>query len=393
MSFEVRRRLLVLGTLVLTMCAMAVPAVAISPEEARLEATQDRLTEVRSELDAAQAEQSQDAASFAQAERQLAVVMEALNAAEAAVARQEQAVERAASKLADLEQAERKQRGAMAARAVRLYKQGSFEAVGTVLTSGTPREALERTALVSVVSRADNAVVEQVTITQTAISAQRKQLKTEQETLERVAAKQREIAAQAEELRNDKALALAATSQRVRQLQGQETHLQTESREIAALARRAERAAAAAAASRAQAAASSASTVSSAPAPAPASGGGWTWPASGPVTSGFGYRWGRMHEGIDIGAGYGAPIYAASAGTVSYAGSMSGYGNMVLVDHGGGIVTAYSHQSSIAVGVGTRVAAGQRIGSVGSTGQSTGPHLHFEVRVGGSPRDPMGYLP
>ena len=121
--------------------------------------------------------------------------------------------------------------------------------------------------------------------------------------------------------------------------------------------------------------------------------GGWTWPTSGPVTSGFGYRWGRMHEGIDIGAPEGTPIYAASAGTVSFAGVMGGYGNMVLVDHGGGIVTAYAHQSSIHVGPGTSVAAGQQIGAVGSTGASTGPHLHFEVRVGGSPQDPMGYLP
>ncbi|MPZ74734.1 MAG: peptidoglycan DD-metalloendopeptidase family protein, partial [Nitriliruptorales bacterium] len=209
------------------------------------------------------------------------------------------------------------------------------------------------------------------------------QLKLEQEALERVAAQKREITADAKEIRDDRALKLAATSQRIRALQGQESHLTSESRELAALARRAERAAAAA--SRAQAAAA-------APA-APTSAGGWTWPARGPLTSGFGYRWGRMHEGIDIGAASGAPIYAASGGTVSYAGSMSGYGNLVLVDHGGGTVTAYAHQSAILVGVGARVGAGQQIGRVGSTGQSTGPHLHFEVRVGGSPRDPMAYLP
>ena len=100
-----------------------------------------------------------------------------------------------------------------------------------------------------------------------------------------------------------------------------------------------------------------------------------------------------MHEGIDIGAPEGAPIYAASAGTVSFAGVMGGYGNMMLVDHGGGVVTAYAHQSSFFVGVGQSVSAGQQIGSVGSTGASTGPHLHFEVRVGGAPNDPLGYLP
>ncbi|MGI8574789.1 MAG: murein hydrolase activator EnvC family protein, partial [Egibacteraceae bacterium] len=89
----------------------------------------------------------------------------------------------------------------------------------------------------------------------------------------------------------------------------------------------------------------------------------------------------------------GAPTVAASSGTVIYAGSMSGYGNMVLVDHGGGIVTAYAHHTSIVVGVGQSVSAGQQLGTVGSTGNVTGPHLHFEVRVGGAARDPLGYLP
>ena len=391
MSFEGPRRLpLLAGLLVALFATLALPAGAVSPEEARLDATQARIAEVRSELEAAQSEQSQDAASFAQAERQLAIVMEALNEAEAAVDRQQQAVDRAAAKLAELEAARTRQQHAMTARAVRLYKQGSFTSMGSVLASGTPREALERTALVDVVNRADQRVVEQVSITATAIDAQREELKTEQETLERVAAQQREIAAEAAELRDNRALELAATSNRVEALQGEESHLQAESRELAALARRAEEAAAAAAASRAASSAVAAPASASA---APVSTSGWTWPTSGPVTSGFGYRWGRMHEGIDIGAPEGTPIYAATSGTVSYAGVMGGYGNIVLIDHGGGVTTAYAHQSSIHVGVGTSVGAGQQIGAVGSTGASTGPHLHFEVRVGGSPHDPMGYLP
>ena len=116
------------------------------------------------------------------------------------------------------------------------------------------------------------------------------------------------------------------------------------------------------------------------------------WPAQGPVTSPFGPRWGRMHTGIDIGAGEGAPIVAAAAGDVIVAGWVEGYGNTVVIDHGGGVATLYGHQSSIAVAVGQVVAAGQQIGLVGNTGHSTGPHLHFEVRVDGSPVDPLGYL-
>jgi murein DD-endopeptidase MepM/ murein hydrolase activator NlpD len=121
------------------------------------------------------------------------------------------------------------------------------------------------------------------------------------------------------------------------------------------------------------------------------SASGFIWPVSGPITSGFGWRWGRMHEGIDIGAACGTPIRAAASGTIVYAGWMDGYGNIVIIDHGGGIATAYAHQSAIYVSGGS-VSQGQTIGAVGSTGHSTGCHLHFEVRVNGTPVNPLNYL-
>ena len=123
------------------------------------------------------------------------------------------------------------------------------------------------------------------------------------------------------------------------------------------------------------------------------SGAGLIWPVRGPVTSGYGYRWGRLHAGIDIGAGTGTPIRAAKAGVVTYAGTMSGYGNVVIVSHGGGFTTLYAHQSRIGTSDGAEVGQGQVIGYVGSTGRSTGPHLHFETRVNGNPQDPRRYLP
>jgi murein DD-endopeptidase MepM/ murein hydrolase activator NlpD len=139
--------------------------------------------------------------------------------------------------------------------------------------------------------------------------------------------------------------------------------------------------------------AAQASAAQSAAGPPPSSSSsGFIYPCSGPMTSPFGYRWGRMHEGIDLGCAYGAPLYAAAAGTVVYAGWMGGYGNLVVIDHGGGVATAYGHNSSISVGVGQAVGQGQQIAAIGSTGHSTGPHCHFEVRVGGSPVDPLGYL-
>ena len=122
------------------------------------------------------------------------------------------------------------------------------------------------------------------------------------------------------------------------------------------------------------------------------SAAGLIWPCDGVVVSGFGMRWGRMHEGIDIGCAYGTPNRAAAAGTVIYAGWLGGYGNLVVVDHGNGLSTAYAHASSILVSVGQSVSQGQTVSLVGSTGNSSGPHLHFEVRVNGVAVDPLPYL-
>jgi murein DD-endopeptidase MepM/ murein hydrolase activator NlpD len=122
------------------------------------------------------------------------------------------------------------------------------------------------------------------------------------------------------------------------------------------------------------------------------SAAGLIWPVSGPITSPFGPRWGSFHAGIDIGASTGTPIHAAAAGTVIYCGEESGYGNLVVLDNGGNLATAYAHQSAIAVACGQHVDQGQVIGYVGCTGHCFGPHLHFEVRINGQAVDPLGYL-
>jgi murein DD-endopeptidase MepM/ murein hydrolase activator NlpD len=124
----------------------------------------------------------------------------------------------------------------------------------------------------------------------------------------------------------------------------------------------------------------------------PTSSSGFIWPVNGPVTSGFGMRWGRMHEGIDIAVPSGTPIQAAAGGTVAIAAPTGGYGNYTCINHSAGLSTCYAHQSSYAVGVGDSVGQGEVIGSVGCTGSCFGDHLHFEVRVNGAAVDPMGYL-
>lgn len=126
--------------------------------------------------------------------------------------------------------------------------------------------------------------------------------------------------------------------------------------------------------------------------------GAMGWPCRGPITSPFGYRTHPIfgttifHAGIDIGVDYGTPIHAADSGVVVYSGWISGYGNAVIIDHGGGISTLYGHNQSLAVSEGQSVSKGSVIAYAGSTGNSTGPHCHFEVDVNGSPVNPMGYL-
>lgn len=127
---------------------------------------------------------------------------------------------------------------------------------------------------------------------------------------------------------------------------------------------------------------------------------GWSWPLpeQGSISSGFGMRRHpksgehRAHRGLDIAVATGTPILAASDGTVTHAGPAGSYGQMVELDHGDGIVTRYAHQSDITVTVGQRVRAGDALGAVGSTGASTGPHLHMEVRQDGEALDPMDFL-
>ena len=110
------------------------------------------------------------------------------------------------------------------------------------------------------------------------------------------------------------------------------------------------------------------------------------------LTSDFGTRWGRLHGGIDMAAPTGTPIYAPADGVVTFAGWSSGYGRLVKIQHEFGIETRYAHQNVIRVEVGQRVSRGDRIGDIGSSGRSTGPHLHYEIRVGGEPENPMIYI-
>ncbi|MEW6724181.1 MAG: M23 family metallopeptidase [Bacillota bacterium] len=121
--------------------------------------------------------------------------------------------------------------------------------------------------------------------------------------------------------------------------------------------------------------------------------GNYIWPVRGRITSPYGWRWGTIHTGIDIAAPTGTSVKAARAGQVTHSGWLGNYGYTVVIDHGGGMSTVYAHNSALLVSAGQWVEQGTVVARVGSTGRSTGPHLHFEIRVSGRPIDPRPHLP
>ncbi len=275
-------------------------------------------------------------------------------------------------------------------RLVDLYESGELSTLEVLLGSKNFSDLISQAQVLESIGKQDQRVAGEVGTAKERVRAQREHTRRYRSL---VAAELRTIAVRTNQVRalrdqllaNENRLAAARAAKRdalrnVKESKAEFLH------EVAGLQR-------ASSALAAQIRAAQASSVSySAPGDTTPSAAGFIWPVNGPVTSGFGMRWGRMHEGIDIAAGSGTPIRAAAAGRVVYAGWMSGYGNLVAIDHGGGVSTAYGHQSSIAVGNGQIVSQGQTIGDVGCTGHCFGPHLHFEVRINGSPVDPLGYL-
>ena len=275
------------------------------------------------------------------------------------------------------------------ARLVEVYEHGDVDALDVLLDASSFTELLDGLDYVNQVGDQDQRIVTSVGNAKVAAKKARERTRKIRAV---VAAETRAVAVRTEEARalrdelvaNRESLVAARSHKRVSL-----SKVRADERDEVSEAQALERVSASLGA-QIQAAQSSSSSAYAAPVHHSASG--FIWPVNGPVVSPFGMRWGRMHTGIDIAASYGTPIHSAASGRVIYAGWMDGYGNLVFVDHGGGISTGYAHQSSIAVSNGQTVSQGQLIGYVGCTGHCFGPHLHFEVRVNGSPVDPLGYL-
>jgi murein DD-endopeptidase MepM/ murein hydrolase activator NlpD len=272
--------------------------------------------------------------------------------------------------------------GRLSERLVHIYEEGQPSTLEIVLGASSLKDALDRVDYMSSVADQDARIVEEVARGRIRVRTARVRTAKLRQS---VAASTRVVAYRAEQARALRDQLLS----RKRSLAGIR-----DTRERALADTRATRTdwVAQADALRDASAAVATEITASQPAGTPPSSAGLIWPVSGPINSPFGMRWGTLHPGLDIGAGMGTPIRAAASGRVVVSGYSGGYGNLIVIDHGNGLATAYAHQSRFAASVGDTVSQGEVIGSVGSTGYSTGPHLHFEVRVNGSPVDPLGYL-
>jgi murein DD-endopeptidase MepM/ murein hydrolase activator NlpD len=370
---------------------------AQSAEQQQLQAAKDRIAAVSSELESAERAAGDAEAELVDADERLAEVEAIVNDVAAALERQRGAVAEAEARLAQVEDEAVAVRARLEARAASMFKQGAVRDFDVLLASEGAEEALARSTYLRALTLGDASTSEALAAAEVAVDAERERLSVEEERLDQMLAEQQELLAEVERLRNSRALAAADARARVEQLDSEKDDLVEESARIEELIRQQQEEAREAAReaerqrAREREAARAPSGGGSAQVSAPSSSG-FAWPMCAPVTSEYGPRWGRMHQGIDQGAGTGTPIGASKAGSVIFAGWQGGYGNLVLIDHHDGVVTAYAHQSRIAVSAGQSVSQGATIGYVGSTGNSTGPHLHFETRVNGSAVNPRQYL-
>ncbi len=274
----------------------------------------------------------------------------------------------AQSRLTLAEKAMARVRGSLVKRAVDEYKRPQNFAL-TQMSSEDVNAASRRKALLDVVNATDTDALDQLRATREDLLRQKA---TAEKARQIAAARQAALEAQLRQLLKDKATKgrlSAALEKRIQEVQAEAAALAGSDANIRGILQNGSKSV------------------------GKVSGSGLMWPTKGRLSSAFGYRWGRLHAGIDIAASKGTIIRAAKAGTVVFSGQMSGYGNVVIIDHGGGLSTLYGHQSRIAARRGQSAGQGEVIGYVGSTGRSTGNHLHFETRTNGRPQNPRRYLP
>jgi murein DD-endopeptidase MepM/ murein hydrolase activator NlpD len=294
-------------------------------------------------------------------------------------------LEEARDRLARLRDELATARQVLAKRLVEIYKADAPDALTVILESDGFGDLLERAEFLKRISDQDREITDRVRGLRDKAQDQAVQLadleEQEQQTAERILYQRDQIAAVQNQLVGSRdQLASARADKRGALAQVRDSRVALEG-DLAALEKEQ---------ARVQAALQGAGQTFDGP--VPQGNGALNWPVSGPVVSPFGMRWGRLHAGIDIAVPSGTAIHAAAAGRVVLMGWVGGYGNYTCIQHTASMSTCYAHQSSFATSNGASVSQGQVIGYSDCTGHCFGPHLHFEVRINGSPVDPMGYL-
>lgn len=373
---------------VLLLVFAGMPAASGGELERKRDEARRRQGELRQELNLAQASEAELTRRLEQIEADLARRRSEAEAARIDAAEAEVEAERLATEVEASQARFEQRRSIFNRRAVVAYMGGEGRPLDELNLAGElfslPEDltdAARAKEIMTRVSNQDGDVLAELTKARSDLARQELALTlTRNRAVERAAEAERAVAA-VEALKREQEKARAVLDDRIAALQAEADALAAQQARLEALIR--ERLAAAA---RARAARGHQSDTG-------ISAAGFIWPVDGVITSGFGPRWGRMHTGIDIAAPAGTPIRAVKEGEVLYADWLGGYGNLVAVDHGNSVVTLYAHQSRMAVAEGQPVAQGDVVGYVGTTGRSTGNHLHFEVRIDAEPRDPRPYLP
>lgn len=360
----------------------------------RLQRAQDRLERARGRESVLTSQVSVYSGRIRAVEAKLAPLQTRLSTLEDEVARLEarlaqlnSRLDTARRRLAEAETRLGQSQGALSDRLRQIYRIGEPDPILAMLEAGSLTDALETQAMLKRISDRDGALVESAT--RYAVEAQearddiRDARDEVQASEERATAAAQELRTATDELEGRRAELVKVKDQRAALLSRVKGDRETIEAEAKDLQRESAALTAKIIAAQSGGRVSVDTTISSQ---------GMIYPVNGALTSGFGMRWGRMHEGIDIAVGTGTPVVASASGTVISAGWGGGYGNLVIVDHGGGIATAYAHNSRLVVASGQQVAQGTIIAYSGSTGHSTGPHVHFEVRINGQAVDPIPYL-
>ena len=371
-SVAARGRQIAFAVLVAMSLAPSAPARAEPTAEEKRAATAARKAEAAAQMNTLRASDDELESAVRALDAGVGAQAATTQAAQQSLQAAQSTLGSAQGRLAATEARVRELRQRAGAAAIQAYVHPGGDTLLQIMKAKDLAEASRRQTLLATVVAQDRDVLEQM-------RAARQDQQLEQENL----AKARDLAEQRKRAAAEKLAGLQqALADQTRLKSALEGRIAQFSAEVEALSREE---ASLSAVIKARQAAVSRST--------PKVGSGMAWPTRGSTTSDFGERWGRIHAGLDIANDVGTPIRAAREGTVILAGWNGGYGNSVVIDHGGGLSTLYAHASRVRASEGQAVSQGDLIADMGSTGNSTGSHLHFETRVNGSPRNPTEYLP